>query len=337
MKKILNSPGSYVDQALGGMVLAHPAVYRQIGANGRVIARSHMKKTGKVGIASGGGFGHLPLFAGYVGTGLLDSCAVGDVFAGPSLDDVTEALRDADFGAGILSVIGNYGGDRMVFGMATETLEEEGIATETVIVADDVASASPDDAATRRGVAGVVLAFKIAGAAAESGRNLQETAAVTRKALDGCRSIGVALSPCIVPQAGKPTFELEEDAIEMGMGIHGEQGVWRGALKPAHDLADEMLDRILTDSPLKKGDRVAVLCNSLGATPVDELYILYRRLAERMAAIEVDVTIPLLGHYATSMEMAGASLTVMKLDDELTALLRAPANCPHWKDLQCPD
>ena len=336
MKKILNSPSSYVDQALEGMLLAHPAAYRPVGASGRVITRSHAKEAGKIGLASGGGFGHLPLFAGYVGEGLLDSCAVGDVFAGPSLDDVTEALRAVNFGAGVLAVIGNYGGDKMVFGMATESLEAEGIATETVIVADDVASAPPEKAATRRGVAGVVLTFKVAGAAAESGRDLQSVAAVTRKALEGCRSIGVALSPCTVPQAGRPTFELEDDAIEMGMGIHGEQGVWRGALKPANDIADEMLDRLFADSPLQSGDRVAVLCNSLGATPLDELYILYRRVAERMASMQVDITIPLVGHYATSMEMAGASLTMMKLDDELTSLLLAPANCPHWKDLQCP-
>ncbi|NIA69377.1 dihydroxyacetone kinase subunit DhaK [Pelagibius litoralis] len=337
MKKILNSPDSYVDQALAGMVLAHPAAYRQAGTKGRVIARRYTKEVGKVGIASGGGFGHLPLFAGYVGTGLLDSCAVGDVFAGPSLDDVEQALRVANLGAGILCVIGNYGGDKMVFGMAAEALEAEGVEIETVVVADDVASAPPENAVTRRGVAGVVLAFKIAGAAAESSRSLRDTAAVTRKALESCRSIGVALSSCTVPKAGKPTFELEDDAIEMGMGIHGEQGVWRGALRSADDLADEMLDRLQADCPLQGGDRVAVLCNSLGATPLDELYILYRHLAGRLASMEVEIAFPLMGHYATSMEMAGASLTVMKLDDELASLLQAPARCPHWKDLQCPE
>lgn len=331
MKKFLNSPDTYVDEALGGLALAHPAVYRRTGPGGRVVARARPKDAGKVGVVSGGGFGHLPLFAGYVGSGLLDSCAVGDVFAGPSLDSVTEALRSADFGAGVLAVIGNYGGDTMVFGMAAETLEGEGVETATVIVADDVASAPPEDAARRRGVAGLVLAFKIAGAAAESGYRLREVGDVVRRALGACRSIGVALSPCTVPQAGKPTFELDDLAIEMGMGIHGEQGVWRGAMKPADGLADEMLDRLLADSPLGNGDRIALLCNSLGATPLDELYILYRRLAGRLSSMGVDIAVPLVGHYATSMEMAGASLTVMRLDDELEGLLCEPADCPYWR------
>jgi len=333
MKKILNSPENYVDEALAGLVLAHPEAYRQLGSTGRVMVRRQPKETGNVGVASGGGFGHLPLFAGYVGTGLLDSCAVGGVFAGPSLDDVTGTLRAANLGAGVLAVIGNYGGDRMVFEMAAEDLEAEGIPTETVIVADDVASAPPDESAKRRGVAGVVMAFKIAGAAAEAGQGLQDAAAVTRRALAGCRSIGVALSPCTVPQAGKPTFELEDDAIEMGMGIHGEQGVWRGALKPADALADEMLDRLVADMPLESGGRIALLCNSLGATPLDELYILYRHMAHRLAAMNVEIAIPLVGHYATSMEMAGASVTVMKLDGELEDHLRAAADCPYWKNL----
>jgi len=333
MKKILNNPEKYVDEALAGLALAHPQTYRQLGSKGRVIVRRQPKETGKVGVASGGGFGHLPLFTGYVGRSLLDSCAVGDVFAGPSLDDVTSALQSANLGAGVLVVIGNYGGDRMVFEMAAEDLGTEGIPTETVIVADDVASAPPDESTKRRGVAGVVLAFKIAGAAAEAGQSLQDVAAVTRRALEGCRSIGVALSPCTVPQAGKPTFVLDDDAIEMGMGIHGEQGVWRGALKPADELADEMLDRLVADMPLESGGRIALLCNSLGATPLDELYILYRRLAHRLAAMNVEIAIPLVGHYATSMEMAGASVTAMKLDGELERLLRAAADCPYWKNL----
>ncbi len=333
MKKIINNPENYVGEALAGLVLAHPETYRQRGSKGRVIVRRQGKETGKVGVASGGGFGHLPLFAGYVGRGLLDSCAVGDVFAGPSLDDVTGALRAANLGGGVLAVIGNYGGDRMVFEMAAEDLDAEGIPTETVIVADDVASAPPEETSKRRGVAGLVLAFKIAGAAAEVGQSLQDVAAVTRRALAGCRSIGVALSPCTVPQAGKPTFELEDDAIEMGMGIHGERGVWRGALKPADALADEMLDRLVADMPLEGKGRIALLCNSLGATPLDELYILTRRLAHRLAAMNVEMAVSMVGHYATSMEMAGASVTIMKLDDELEGLLRATASCPYWRNL----
>lgn len=331
MKKILNKPASYVDDALSGMVAAHPETYKLCGQRQRVVAQSHAAETGKVGIVSGGGFGHLPLFAGYVGPGLLDSCAVGDVFAGPSLDDVTEAFRAADRGAGVLAVIGNYGGDRMVFGMAAEGLEAAGVRTETVIVCDDVASAPSEQASTRRGVAGLVFAFKIAGAAAGRGETLERSASLCREALDRCRSIGVALSPCILPQAGKPTFDLADGTMEVGMGIHGEKGVWRGDMKPADDLADELLDRLLSDHPLASGDRVALLCNSLGATPLDELYILYRRLAERLTASQIEIAFPLIGHYATSMEMAGASVTLLKLDDDTLELLQAPARCPYWK------
>ena len=331
MKKFVNRPEDYVDEALKGLVLANPMAYRQVGATGRVIARSRAKEAGKVGVVSGGGFGHLPLFAGYVGTGLLDSCAVGDVFAGPSLDEVTTALRAADCNAGVLAVIGNYGGDTMVFSMAMETLEGEGIPVQSVIVADDVASAPPENASSRRGVAGLVPAFKIAGAAAEQGRPLNEVAEITRRALTHCRSIGVALSPCTIPQVGKPTFELEEGSIEMGMGIHGEQGIWRGPIKPADELADEMLDRLLSDDPLQADDSVAVLLNSLGATSIEELFILYHKVVQRLSAMKVEIRLPLVGHYATSMEMAGASLTLMKLDDELSDLLVAPTNCPFWR------
>lgn len=330
MKKLINDPHRYVDESLAGMVAAHPAHYALIGRTRRVIARAMPVPTGKVGVVSGGGFGHLPLFAGYVGGGLLDSCAVGNVFAGPAFDDVSDAIKAADFGAGVVNVIGNYGGDTMVFGMASDMLASDARAIETVIVADDVASAPADRAATRRGVAGAVFAFKIAGAAAEAGRPLAEVALVTRKALAGCRSIGVALSSCTIPTAGTPNFVLEDDRIELGMGIHGEKGLWRGANRPADSIADELLDLILADLGSAVGDRVAVMVNSLGATPLDELYIVYRRVAERLALQGVEIALRRVGHFATSMEMAGASLTLMALDDELHGLLAAPADCPHW-------
>lgn len=331
MKKIINRPDDYVDEALKGMALGHPGIFKLTGENRRVVVRHKAKTSEKVGVATGGGFGHLPLFAGYVGEGLLDSCAVGDVFAGPSYNDVSMALQEADFGAGILAIIGNYGGDKMVFSMAAEALEAEGVSIETVIVTDDVASAPVEHAATRRGVAGIVLAFKIAGAAAEAGLSLKQTAAVTRRALLDCRSIGVALSPCVVPQAGKATFDLDDGSVEMGMGIHGEQGIWRGPIKPADVLAEEMLERLLQDCPVVAGDRLAVLCNSLGATPLDELYILYRYVHKRLSSLGAEIVFPLVGHFATSMEMAGASLTFMKLDDETTRHLQAPAACPVWR------
>lgn len=331
MKKVINDPEQYVAEALEGLICAHPGVYAQSGKTGRVIVRRTPKPAGKVGVASGGGFGHLPLFAGYVGEGFLDACAVGDVFAGPSMDSVGEALRAADRGAGVLAVIGNYGGDKMAFAMAADLLEAAAIPVETVIVADDVASAPPHEAGKRRGVAGVVLAFKVAGAAAEAGWPLARVAAAARRAVERCRSIGVAVSSCVIPTRGQPTFELDHETIEMGMGIHGEQGVWRGALPSADALADEMLDRLTADQALPAGTRVGVLCNSLGATPIEELYILFRRVAHRLRSMDVTIQQAHVGHYATSMEMAGASLSILALDDELCGLMEAPSACPFWR------
>ena len=327
MKKLINDPNDYVDQSLAGMALAHPQHYQLAGRNKRVIVRAQPKDSGKVAIVSGGGFGHLPLFAGYVGTGLLDTCAVGNVFAGPAFDDVTDALNLADRGAGVLNVLGNYGGDRMVFGMASELADGP---IETILVADDVASAHIEKAETRRGVAGVVLAFKISGAAAEAGRPLDEVAEVTRRAMAGCRSVGVALSSCTIPTAGIATFEMADDAIELGMGIHGEKGLWRGPNRPADDIADELAGLLLDELDPATSGRVAVLLNSLGATPLDELYILYRRIVEILNGRRIAVAFRRVGHLATSMEMAGASLTLMTVDDELLGLLNASSKCPHW-------
>jgi dihydroxyacetone kinase-like protein len=332
MKKLINAPEAYVDEAVAGMVAAFPGAYALCPASKRVVVRKSPKASGKVGLVSGGGFGHLPLFAGYVGEGFLDSCAVGNVFAGPAGDDVLAALKAADRGAGVLSVLGNYGGDRMTFEMQTEMLRMGDVAAEIVIVNDDVASAEPAEAGKRRGVAGLLFAFKVAGAAAEAGLPLAEVKRVTQKAIDATRSIGVALGPCYIPTAGMPTFDLPAESIEMGMGIHGEQGVWRGALKPADALTDEMLDRLLADMPLKSGDRVSVLCNSLGATPIEELFILYRHVAARLGGLGVAIVAPKVGHYATSMEMAGASLSFIRLDDELAGHLAAPAGCPFWNN-----
>ncbi len=332
MKKLINDTAHYVDEALAGMLVAHPSHYATAADCGRVIVRKTQKPQGRVGVVSGGGFGHLPLFAGYVGTGLLDSCAVGEVFAGPAGNDVAVALRAADHGAGVLSVLGNYGGDRMTFEMQTELLRASGVEADIVIVNDDVASADPGEAEKRRGVAGIVYAFKIAGAAAEAGLPLQEVKRIAQRAVDNTRSIGVALGACTIPHTGKPSFDLAGDAIEMGMGIHGEQGVWRGALRSADDLADEMLDRLLADMPVHPGDRIALLCNSLGATPVEELYILYNRIAARLEGQKLDIAECRIGHYATSMEMAGASLSIIRLDDELAGLLAAPCACPFWSD-----
>jgi dihydroxyacetone kinase-like protein len=330
VKKILNSPQAYVDEMLEGLVAAHPEALRRLGDDGRVIARAGGAVKGKVGIVTGGGSGHLPVFLGYVGEGLLDACAVGNVFAGPRVDDCQGAARAAEGGAGVLQLYGNYGGDRMNFDMAQEFLELDGMQVASVRVADDVASATPAERAKRRGVAGMVYAFKIAGARAAEGASLKEVTAAAQKAADACRSIGVALTPCVVPESGKASFAIDDSEIEFGMGIHGEPGIWRGAMKSADALAEEMLDHLLPELELSRGGRIAVLVNSLGATPAEELYILYRRVAKVLADKGATAVMPLVGRYATSMEMAGASLTLMPLDGELERLLKAPANCPFW-------
>ena len=331
MKKILNNPENYVDEMLAGLTAAHPEYYRLHGDSGKVVARTTAGKAGKVGIVTGGGSGHLPVFSGYVGEGLLDACAIGDVFASPSAEQMADAIRAADSGAGVLRLYGNYGGDVMNFDMAGELVEFEDISCSSVLLVDDVASAPPEEAKKRRGVAGMVYAFKMAGAAAEEGRDLNGVTAVAQKAADACRSIGAALSPCTVPQAGKPTFEIANDEMEMGMGIHGEPGVWRGKLQTADEMAGEMMDRLLADMPLAAGDRVSIMVNSLGATPPEELYILYRVVKARLDEVRTTIVMPLIGRYATSMEMTGVSFTLCKLDDELEALLKAPCDCAFWR------
>ena len=331
MKKLLNDPFNYVDEMLEGLCAAHPDYYRQCGDNGRVIARASDASPNKVGIVSGGGSGHLPVFAGYVGTGLLDTCAIGDVFASPSVEQMSDAMRAADNGAGGLQLYCNYGGDIMNFDMAGEMLEIEGIEYASVILADDVASAGTDEAEKRRGVAGMVYAFKCAGAKAEEMEDLSEVARVAQKTADACRSIGMAMTSCTVPQAGKPTFEIGDNEMEMGMGIHGEPGVWRGSIRTADEVAAELMDRLLSDKPIAKGDRVSILINSLGATPPEELYILYRYAKARLQEIGASIVMPLVGRYATAMEMTGCSMTFCHLDDELETLLKAPAECAFWK------
>lgn len=331
MKKILNDPFSYADETLRGLARAYPQYYRLAPDASRVVARADGPIRGKVGIVSGGGSGHLPVFTGYVGPGFLDACACGDVFASPSAEEMATAMRAANGGAGVLRLYGNYGGDVMNFDMAGDFVEMDGIDSTTVLLADDVASAPLAEREKRRGVAGMVLTFKIAGAAADAGLDLDGVTAAAQKAADGCRSMGVALSPCTVPQAGKPTFTIGQDEMEVGMGIHGEPGVRRGKLRPANDIADAMLDPILADLSLPRGERVTVLVNSLGATPVEELFILYNRIADRLEDAGIDIAHPLVGRYATSMEMAGASVTVLPLDGELERYLTAPAACAFWK------
>jgi dihydroxyacetone kinase-like protein len=331
MKKLLNNPVDYVSEMLEGLAAAHPEYYKRIGAEGRIIVRPEAPIKGKVGIVTGGGSGHLPVFTGYVGKGLLDACAIGDVFASPGVDLILEGIHAVNGGAGVLCLYGNYGGDRMNFDMAGEMAAMEDIKTAAVLVADDVASAPLKERAKRRGIAGMVYCFKIAGAKADSMAGLEEVTAVAQKAADACHTVGVALTPCVLPAAGRPTFTIGEAEMEIGMGIHGEPGVRRGPLQSADAVAEEMLSMLLADVSLAAGDRISVLCNSLGATPPEELYIVYRIVARRMKELGVTIVEPLVGRYATSMEMAGMSITFCKLDAELERLLLAPCACPYLK------
>ena len=331
MKKILNDPENFVNEMLEGLCSAHQEYYKQTGPQGRVIVRPEAPIKGKVGIVTGGGSGHLPIFTGYVGKGLLDAAAIGDVFCSPTAEQIAEAMRCADSGSGELRLYGNYGGDVMNFDMAGELVEMEGVKSTTITLADDVASAPPEEKEKRRGTGGLIYAFKIVGAKADEHADLEEVTRVAQKTANACRSIGMALTPCTVPQAGKPGFEIGENEMEMGMGIHGEPGVWRGKLKKADVIAEEMLQLILADMPVKKGNRISVLVNSLGATPPEELYIAYRYLKSQFDKIGVEMIMPLVGRYATSMEMAGMTLTICLLDDELERLLRAPCECAFWK------
>jgi len=330
MKKILNDPFKYVDEMLEGLCLAHPDIYRKTGEGGKVIVRAEGMPDGKVGIVTGGGSGHLPIFTGYVGKGLLDACAIGGVFASPSVEQMADTMRAANGGAGVLRLYGNYGGDVMNFDMAGEMLEMEDIPSTTVLLADDVASAPKEEREKRRGVAGMVYAFKIAGAAAENLKNLEDVTRIAQKTSDACHSVGAALTSCTIPQAGKPTFEISDEDMEMGMGIHGEPGVWRGKLKTADEIANEMVDMLLADIDPISGSRLSVMVNSLGATPLEELYILYRIVKKRLEDVKVKIVMPLVGRYATSMEMTGVSFTFCELDSELESLLQAPAHCAFW-------
>ena len=329
MKKIINNPSDFVEESIKGLVISHPDVYSFATDNERVIKRT-VKAKNKVGIVSGGGSGHLPVFTGYVGKGMLDACAVGSVFASPSVDQIASAIRNGDNGNGVLCVLGNYGGDVMNFEMACEIVKDEGIETKTIIVSDDIASASSEEKLKRRGIAGLILAFKIAGATAENGASLEEVCNLTSKANSNLRTIGVAVSSCILPEVGKPTFNLESDEIEIGMGIHGEPGIKREKLKKADILVDDLCEIIFKDFELLSKDKVSIMINSLGATPLEELYIVSKRVNEIFSKLEIDIVKSYVGRYATSLEMAGMSITVLKLNDDLNKALLDHSECPFW-------
>ena len=329
MKKIINNPSDFVEESIQGLVVSHPDIYSFAIDNQRVIKRTFKAKN-KVGIVSGGGSGHLPVFTGYVGKGMLDACAVGSVFASPSVDQIASAIRNGDNGNGVLCVLGNYGGDVMNFEMACEIVKDEGIETKTIIVSDDIASASNEEKLKRRGIAGLILAFKIAGATAENGASLEEVFNITSNANSNLRTIGVAVSSCILPEVGKPTFNLDNDEIEIGMGIHGEPGIKREKLKKADILVDDLCEIIFKDFELLSKDKVSIMINSLGATPLEELYIVSKRVNEIFSKLEIDIVKSYVGRYATSLEMAGMSITVLKLNDDLSKALLNHSECPFW-------
>ena len=329
MKKIINDPSNFVEESIDGLIKSHPDVYALAKDNNRVVTRAN-KASNKVGVVTGGGSGHLPVFTGYIGKGFLDACAIGSVFASPSVEQIVSAIKNADNGNGVLCVIGNYGGDVMNFEMACEMVEMEGIKTKKVIVADDIASAKEEEKSKRRGIAGMIFVFKIAGAVAETGASLDETFKVATETNNNIRTLGVALSPCILPEAGKPTFEINDDEIEIGMGIHGEPGIIREKLKPANDLVDDLYKRIIDDSKLAANDNIAVMINSLGATPLEELYIVSKRVNENLSNSKINNIKTYVGRYATSMEMAGMSITTLKLNDNLKRHLFAASECPFW-------
>ena len=326
MKKIINSVELVEEQMIEGLQKAFPQYVKRVeGSN--VLARAE-KKEGKVALVSGGGSGHEPAHAGYVGTGMLDAAVPGAVFTSPTPDQVYEAIKAVATDKGVLMIIKNYTGDVMNFEMAADMARDEGITVDEVIVNDDVAVDGSLYTVGRRGVAGTVFVHKITGAKAETGASLEEVKATAQKVIDNVRTMSMAIRPCTVPAAGKPGFELGEDEMEIGIGIHGEPGTHREALKPADEIVDMMMDKILAD--IDFGGEVAVMINSCGGTPLMELFIVNNHVNDILAAKGIKVYKTFVGEFMTSLEMEGFSITLLKLDDELKALLDAPADTPAF-------
>jgi dihydroxyacetone kinase len=330
MQRFINNPDDIVDETVRGFVRAHADRVRLDPANARVVVASGAPVMGKVGVVTGGGSGHEPAFIGYAGQGMVDAVAVGELFSSPTAKSFQDAIRAADGGAGVAVLYGNYAGDNMNVKMASRMAAKDGIEVATVVANDDVCSAPKDEREKRRGVAGEIFMWKIGGAKAATGATLGEVIAIAQKAIDSCRSVGVGLGPCTLPAAGKPNFEIEPGTMEVGIGHHGEPGTRIEHLRTANEVADDMVDIVLADHDLPAGAEVAVLVSGLGATPVNELYVLYDRMAGRIEAAGFSVYRGLVGNYFTSLEMIGATLTVMALDDELKVLLDAPTDVPGF-------
>ncbi|MCP8615447.1 dihydroxyacetone kinase subunit DhaK [Salirhabdus salicampi] len=329
MKKIINDPNQVVQDMLAGIVSAHPDDVKQV-PNTTVIARKDAPVANKVALVSGGGSGHEPAHAGYIGKGMLDAAVAGEVFTSPTPDQVHEAIKAVDSGNGVFLVIKNYTGDVMNFEMAAEMAAAEGIQVEQVVVNDDVAVEDSSFTTGRRGIAGTVFVHKIAGAKAEAGGSLEEVKGVAEKVVANVRSMGMALTPCTVPAAGKPSFTLEDNEMEVGMGIHGEPGIERKVISSADAIAEELTGKVLEDIDYSNSE-VAVMVNGLGSTPEMELYILNNKVQQILSDKGINVYKTFVGEYMTSLEMAGCSVTLLKLDDELKELLDAPSSAPAFR------
>ncbi len=326
MKKLINTPDTVLTDALAGIAAAHPSLH--VDQDAKFITRAGGPQVGKVALVSGGGSGHEPLHGGFVGTGMLHAACPGEVFTSPVPDQMLAAVRAVDGGAGVVFVVKNYTGDVLNFQMAAELAEDEGVEVATVLVDDDVAVKDSTWTAGRRGTGATVFVEKIAGALAEQGGDLAAVAELGRRVNKASRSFAVALSACTSPAVGKPGFELGEDEMEVGVGIHGEPGRRREKLKPAAAIVADALDAIFDDQPLASGDETIVMVNGLGGTPLIELYVAYAEVAEYFAERGVTIARSLVGNYVTSLEMAGVSLTVCKADAQMLSLWDAPVNTP---------
>ena len=328
MKKIINAPEAYTDDMLRGIYAAHPTLVKNTADDLRCYCTAH-KTDGKVAIITGGGTGHLPLFLGYVGENLLDGCGVGGVFQSPSAEQIYQVAKEVEAGAGVLFLYGNYTGDIMNFDMACEMLELDDIPTRSIVGADDVLSHK--DPSARRGVAGIFFLYKCAGAKAAEKGTLDEVLAAAQKAKDNTRTVGFALTPCVIPELGRSNFALGEQEMAFGMGIHGEPGVWNGPVKTADALAEESVNEILADLPVRAGEEVCVLINGLGATSQEELYILSGSVKKLLDARNIKIYRTFVGEYATSMEMAGASISLCRMADaEMKRWIDLPVHTPFY-------
>lgn len=330
MKKLINKPEDVVREELEGIALAHPDLVK-VRYDPNFIVRADAPVQGKVGVISGGGSGHEPMHGGFVGMGMLDAACPGAVFTSPTPDQMLEATKAVNGGAGVLHIVKNYTGDIMNFEMAADLARAEGIEVEAVVTDDDVAVKDSLYTAGRRGVGVTVLAEKLCGAAAEEKSSLKEVADVCRKAKDLGRSMGMALTSCIVPHVGKPTFDLPEDEMEIGIGIHGEPGRTRMPIKPADEIVEMLMEPIVSDIPYKQGDEVLLFVNGMGGTPLVELYIVYRKAYQIAEKHGLKVVRNLIGPYITSLEMAGTSITMLKMDEELIRLWDAPVKTPGMR------